>query len=216
MFSPQHSLSPCVDKVLLHRSVKCQVEIFLLKYKLCHSTLWVFENSGQQLHPSKTKQIRKATVKICFRIWDPLQEGMPRVQQTMKNHPSLYPLTIGAQNSCSLSTSWLQPAKRALCFACSCTEAIYFLIGNGDAERAEPCHTWGSHYYREQKLLPAWLSCHLLGCCDSSENGAYPIPVSSRIESVSNPCLLRENNGQGSWGRKGGEPLPWNSDYWAP
>lgn len=133
---------------------------------------------------------------------------MFRVQQTMKNHPLLYPLTIGARNSGSLSTSRLQPAKSTLYFACDCTEAIYFLIGNGEAERAEPCHTWGSHHYREQKLLPAWLSCHLLGCRDSSKNGAYPIPVSSRIESVSNPCLLRENNGKGSCGRKGGEPLP--------
>lgn len=122
----------------------------------------------------------------------------------MKNHPSLCPLTIGAQDSCSLSASQLQPAKKALYFACDCTEAIYFLIGNGDAQRAEPCHTWGSHHYREQKLLPAWLSCHLLGCCDSSENGEYPIPVSSRIESVSNPCLLRQNNGRVRGGEREG------------
>lgn len=126
----------------------------------------------------------------------------------MKNHPSLYPPTTGAPNSFSLSTSGLQPAKRALYFACDCTEAIYFLIGNGDAERAEPCHTWRSHHYREQKLLPACPRCHLLGSCDSSGSGescAYPIPVSSRIERASNPCLLRENNGQGSWGRRGGD-----------
>lgn len=194
---------------MLHRKV-------FTKIYACHAIPWVFEKFGQQIHSSNTKQIENPLWRFVFK--SEIYSKSVCSQSWADNEKSslALPTHNSTLNSRSLSTSQLQPAKRALCFACDCTEVIYFLIGNGDAQRAEPCHTWGSYHYREQKLLPAWLSCHPLGGCDSSENGAYPIPVSSRIESVSNPCLLRENNGKDSWGRKGGEPLPWNSGYWAP
>lgn len=53
---PQHSPSFCVEKTLVNRSVKCQVQIFLLKCKPGPSTLWVLknlDNSPILLKPSR-------------------------------------------------------------------------------------------------------------------------------------------------------------------
>lgn len=149
--------------------------------------------------------------KDLFSDRKPTARGCTGAQQTMKNHPVLYPLTTGTQDSGSPSASWLQPTEKALSFACNHMEVICFLIGNGDAEGAEPCHTWGSHHYRGQKQLPAWLSCHLLGCCVSRKDGACPIPPCLQwAQGCLNPCLPGENNGKGLWRREGCSPLnPW-------
>lgn len=88
-----------------------------------------------------------------------------------------------------LSVNFPAPAKRALSSACNHTEAISFLIGNGDADRTESHHTWASRHSRGQKGLPDWFSCHLLGCCISRENGACAVPVSSGWR-VSVPAFL--------------------------
>lgn len=113
----------------------------------------------------------------------------------MKNHPVFYPLTTGTQDSGSLSTSQLRPAKKTLSSACHHTEAIYFLIGTSGTE--EPHHTWGSHHHRGRKCLPACCSCLLLGllCKQREWDMSYPSAVGFRVSQI----LPRE----GLWRREG-------------